>query len=157
MASSSLSLDYQAIVKALSKVTGWGDVYYAGTVTVASGVVTLTSGSFPAWAASAATNINGTHYNVSTRGSSTAITLSDLTVNVPAASMYLLARSSEENFADTLANYDEIINRGLRNFYFPPPMPRGEKAPPASPQPTSSAAPATRLRSMTATTAPAVC
>ena len=133
MASSSLSLDYQAIVKALSKVTGWGDVYYAGTVTVASGVVTLTSGSFPDWAASAAININGTHYNVSTRGSSTAITLADLTVNVPSASMYLLARSSEENFADTLANYDEIINRGLRNFYFPPPMPRGEKAPPASP------------------------
>ena len=51
--------------------------YSTGTIAATSGVVTLSGGTFPAWAASGEINVNGTNYTVNTRDSGTQVTLDD--------------------------------------------------------------------------------
>lgn len=57
-------------------------VFNQGTITVASGVVTLTGGIWPVWAAGAELIINGVTYDVLTRDSDTQLTLTDPSVNI---------------------------------------------------------------------------
>lgn len=64
--------------------------YSTGTVTVASGVVTLASGTFPSWAADGTFVVSGVQYSVSTRDSDTQITLDDTSVTAAAGSVYQL-------------------------------------------------------------------
>jgi hypothetical protein len=65
--------------------------YNIGTVTVASGVVTLTAaGTFPSWAASAEFLVDGTWYTVDTRDGDNQITLDDTSVDADALSTYSL-------------------------------------------------------------------
>jgi hypothetical protein len=66
--------------------------YTTGTVTVASGVVTLTGGTFPSWAAEGDFIVAGVTYSVNTRDSNTQITLDDTSVTVASASSYTLGR-----------------------------------------------------------------
>ena len=66
--------------------------YTTGTVVIASGVVTLTDGTFPSWAASGVLKVGSTYYDVDTRDSDTQVTLTDLTVN-EASSAYTLFKS----------------------------------------------------------------
>lgn len=66
--------------------------YATGTVTIASGVVTLTGGTFPSWAASGTLKVSSNYYSVASRDSNTQITLDDTTVTVATASSYQLAR-----------------------------------------------------------------
>lgn len=54
--------------------------YSTGTLTVASGVATLVSGTFPSWAASGMLRVEGTDYSINTRDSDTQVTLDDLTL-----------------------------------------------------------------------------
>lgn len=68
--------------------------YATGTVTIASGVVTLSGGSFPSWAAEGIFMVDSKYYSVASRNSSTQITLDDLSVSVASASAYKLARPS---------------------------------------------------------------
>lgn len=49
--------------------------YSTGTITIASGVVTLSGGTFPSWAASGVLRVEGTDYTVNTRDSGTQVTL----------------------------------------------------------------------------------
>lgn len=62
--------------------------YATGTVEVASGVVTLTDGTFPPWTASGEITISGTSYTVDTRDGDTQITLDDVSVDVDAGTSY---------------------------------------------------------------------
>lgn len=64
--------------------------YSTGTVAVASGVVTLTTGTWPSWAADGQLEIDGTDYEVSTRDSGTQLTLVDTSLNVTAGETYTL-------------------------------------------------------------------
>jgi hypothetical protein len=64
--------------------------YSTGTIAVASGVVTLTGGTFPSWAASGRLSVNGTEYEVNTRDSGTQVTLVDTSVTVSSGATYEL-------------------------------------------------------------------
>lgn len=64
--------------------------YAAGTVAVTSGVVTLTDGTFPSWAADGDLVVSGSTYSVDSRDSDTQITLDDTAVTVTAGAAYTL-------------------------------------------------------------------
>lgn len=64
--------------------------YSTGTVTIVSGVVTLSGGTFPSWAADGEMLIDGVIYTVDTRDSGTQVTLEDLTVTAAAGTEYVL-------------------------------------------------------------------
>jgi len=66
--------------------------YATGTVTIASGVVTLTGGTFPSWAASGVLKVSNRYYSVASRGSDTQITLDDTSVTVASAASFQLAQ-----------------------------------------------------------------
>jgi len=68
--------------------------YDTGTVEIASGVVTLTTGTWPSWAAEGELHVGGQIYAVNTRDSDSQVTLNDLTVTVAAGTEYSLARPS---------------------------------------------------------------
>lgn len=67
--------------------------YATGTIAIASGVVTLTGGSFPSWAADGDLIYGGTYYKVASRGGNTAVTLVDTSVNVSSGASYSLVQS----------------------------------------------------------------
>ncbi len=62
--------------------------YSTGTIAIVSGVVTLTTGTWPTWAASGELTVSGSTYAVSTRDSGSQITLVDVSVNVSAGATY---------------------------------------------------------------------
>lgn len=64
--------------------------YSAGTITVASGVVTGSGTAFPSWAADGELVVGDVSYSVATRSSGTSLTLDDTTVNAAAGSTYTL-------------------------------------------------------------------
>lgn len=66
--------------------------YSTGTVQIADGVVTLTDGTWPSWAAQGELIVNGRHYPVNTRDDDTQITLHDTSVDVDSGTDYTLAR-----------------------------------------------------------------
>lgn len=64
--------------------------YSTGTIGIASGVVTLTGGTFPEWAPDGNIVVGGSTYSVNTRNSGTELTLNNLTVNVSGGTAYEL-------------------------------------------------------------------
>ena len=66
--------------------------YDTGTITIASGVVTLSDGTFPTWAAVGVLLIDNEYYDVDTRDGNTQITLEDTSVTEADASSYELGR-----------------------------------------------------------------
>jgi hypothetical protein len=66
--------------------------YGTGTVTIASGVVTLAGGTFPSWAADGVLKVSGNTYEVSTRDGDTQITLVDTSVTLATATAYSIAQ-----------------------------------------------------------------
>jgi hypothetical protein len=68
--------------------------YATGTVAIASGVVTLTSGTFPAWTADGTIEVSGSEYTVDTRDGDTQATLDDTSVTVAAGTSYNLRRDT---------------------------------------------------------------
>lgn len=66
--------------------------YSTGTVAATAGVVTLTGGTFPSWAASGALMVNNISYTVSTRDNDTQITLEDTSVSITSGTSYELAQ-----------------------------------------------------------------
>lgn len=66
--------------------------YATGTITIAAGVVTLTGGTFPTWAADGVLKVSNNYYSVASRASGTQITLDNTTVTIASASSYQLAR-----------------------------------------------------------------
>jgi len=81
--------------------------YATGTIAVAAGVVTLTGGTFPSWAAAGQLEIDGTDYEVSTRDSGTQLTLVDTSVTGTAGERYSLHQDDydlPEDFALLVAH-----------------------------------------------------
>jgi len=66
--------------------------YSTGTVTIASGVVTLAGGTFPSWAAQGILKVSNSYYSVNTRDGDTQVTLDDTSVTVAAATSFELGR-----------------------------------------------------------------
>jgi len=87
--------------------------YAEGTVTVASGVVTLTGGVFPAWAADGIIWINNSYYSVASRDSDTQITLDRAAVTVSSSVNYQLARPE----IPMDASFDSVAGDSDLNFY----------------------------------------
>jgi len=68
--------------------------YTTGTVTISSGVVTLSGGTWPSWSEQGELNINSQVYTVNVRDSDTQITLDDLTATAAAGTTHSLNRPS---------------------------------------------------------------
>lgn len=68
--------------------------YSTGTITVASGVVTLASGTFPAWAAQGDITFGSQTYTIASRDSDTQVTLDDTTGTASAGTTYELRRNA---------------------------------------------------------------
>jgi len=66
--------------------------YATGTIEVVDGVVTLTSGTFPTWAADGLLSADNSYYSVASRGDDTHITLDDTSVDIDAGTTYELGR-----------------------------------------------------------------
>ena len=66
--------------------------YSTGTITIASGVVTLSGGVWPTWAADGELDISGAVYTVDTRDSGTQVTLTDLSATADAGTSYSIVR-----------------------------------------------------------------
>lgn len=64
--------------------------YSTGTVAIAAGVVTLTGGTWPSWAASGDLWVSDNRYPVNTRNGNTSITLVDTSVAVSSGASYQL-------------------------------------------------------------------
>lgn len=62
--------------------------YSTGTIAIASGVVTLTDGTFPSWAADGEITVSGVSYAVDTRDGDTQVTLDDTSVTVASGTSY---------------------------------------------------------------------
>jgi hypothetical protein len=95
--------------------------YTTGTITVAAGVVTLTGGTFPAWAASGVLKVNNRYYSVATRDSNTQITLTS-TATVSTAASYQLARPeiSLDTAFDAVSNDSDLTYYPSPECWYPP-------------------------------------
>jgi hypothetical protein len=97
--------------------------YSDGTITIASGVVTLTGGTFPSWAVSGSLlRVNNRFYSVSTRDSGTQLTLTGVNVTIAAASSYLLATPVIDMGPafESVANDREIHYHPTADLWYPP-------------------------------------
>ena len=96
--------------------------YATGTVTIASGVVTLTGGTFPSWAADGVLQVNNRYYSVASRGSDTQLTLDSTSVTVASAASYQLARPEIALDAafDSVANDSDLTYYPSPDFWYPP-------------------------------------
>lgn len=85
--------------------------YATGTIAIAAGVVTLTGGTFPSWAAEGDLWVTDDdavrRYTVNTRDSNTQVTLNDTTVAVTAGATYSLKRHYYHLPADFGGMYGE--------------------------------------------------
>jgi len=88
--------------------------YETGTITVVSGVVTLTvDGTFPSWADYGLLKISNAYYSVASRDGDNQITLDDTTVDEDALTTYELGRP-EIPLAST---FDAVANDSALTYY----------------------------------------
>jgi hypothetical protein len=78
----------------------------SSTVTIVDGVVTIASGTWPSWAAQGLLSISGTLYPVSTRDSSTQLTLFDTTLDADALTEYALYQG-DIDAPDNFGGFDD--------------------------------------------------
>lgn len=100
--------------------------YTTGTITVASGVVTLVGGTFPSWAAVGVLKIVNDFYDVNTRDSNTQVTLEDTSVTVGSATAYELSRPEYDlpTGFEAVANDSALMYEPGQSDYYPPVMQR---------------------------------
>lgn len=103
--------------------------YATGTIVVSSGVVTLTGGTFPAWAAKGILKVNSRYYSVATRDSDTQVTLNSTGVTVSDAANYTLACPEIDMPAafEAIDNDAEIHCLPTESQWYPPIRPRGDQ------------------------------
>ena len=96
--------------------------YATGTVTIAAGVVTLTGGTFPSWAADGILKVSNNYYSISLRNSGTSLTLDDTSVTVSSATAFSLGRPEvplSESF-EAVANDSDLHYYPGQNEIYPP-------------------------------------
>jgi hypothetical protein len=96
--------------------------YTTGTVAVASGVVTLTGGTFPSWSADGVLKVDNRYYSVASRESDTQITLDSTSVTVAAGESYQLGRPEIplEAAFDAVANDSDLTYYPSADSWYPP-------------------------------------
>ena len=94
--------------------------YATGTITVASGVVTLSDGTFPSWAAQGVLELDDDYYEVDTRDGDTQITLEDTSVTDAVASTYELGRLEYDLPATFEAIEGDLIYEPGQSDFYPP-------------------------------------
>lgn len=96
--------------------------YATGTVTIAAGVVTLSGGTFPSWAADGILKVSNSYYSVSLRNSGTSLTLDDTSVTVASATAFSLGRPEvplSDSF-EAIANDSDLTYYPDQNNLYPP-------------------------------------
>ena len=92
-----------------------------GTVEIVAGVVTLTGGTWPSWAAEGEISISSQVYTVNTRDSDTQVTLDDTSVAVAAGTSYELGRPTYDLDAGFSGNFDgDLHYKTGDNTLWPP-------------------------------------
>jgi len=94
--------------------------YETGTLEVIAGVATLTSGTFPSWAAQGEITVNGSVHAVSTRDSNTQVTLQDTSVSEAAGSAYSLSRYIYDLPSDFTAFDGQLTYAANQSAIYPP-------------------------------------
>lgn len=97
--------------------------YTTGTVTISSGVVTLTDGTWPSWAAQGTLTVEGGTYAVASRTSDTVIVLSDTSVDEADDSSYSLGRPAYD-LPDDFAMVDGPMIYAAGQSILQSPIPR---------------------------------
>lgn len=93
--------------------------YSVGTVQITAGVVTLTGGTFPAWAASGMLMINGMDYSVATYTNGNSITLTDTSKTFSGLTKYTLHQDDyalPDNFSSFVGpiTFNQVDNSWFR-------------------------------------------
>lgn len=104
--------------------------YTTGTVTIASGVVTLTGGTFPSWAADGILKVSNSYYSISLRNSGTSLTLDDTSVTVSSATAFSLGRPEiplDDSF-EAIANDSDLTYYPDQSQLYPPVRQRHDQA-----------------------------
>ena len=94
--------------------------YTTGTVTVAAGVVTLVTGTWPSWAASGVFKLDEDYYEVKTRDSNSQITLEDTSVTDAVASTYELGRQEYDLPTTFEAIEGDLTYEPGQSDFYPP-------------------------------------
>lgn len=96
--------------------------YATGTITIAAGVVTLTGGTWPSWAAAGVLKADNRYYSVASRDSNTQITLDTTSITIATASSYQLARPEIPLDAafDAVANDSDLAFYPTPDRWYPP-------------------------------------
>jgi hypothetical protein len=95
--------------------------YATGTVVIASGIVTLTGGTFPSWAADGLLRIGNRYHSIASRNSNTQVTLDNLTVT-ESSTIYELARLeiTLPDAFDAIANDSDLTYYPDQTSWYPP-------------------------------------
>lgn len=96
--------------------------YSIGTVTVTAGVVTLSGGTFPDWAADGVLRVGQKYYSVASRISGTQLALDSTSATVSTASSYQLARPEIPLDAafDAVSNDSDLTYYPSLDCWYPP-------------------------------------
>jgi hypothetical protein len=104
--------------------------YATGTIAVSSGVVTLTGGSFPSWAADGVLSVDGGFYPIVSRTSGTSLTIGNAALVVSSGASYQLGKPE----VSMPAEFDSVANDSELAYYpddiacYPSVMQRGDQA-----------------------------
>jgi hypothetical protein len=92
--------------------------YSTGTIVIVAGVVTLTGGTWPSWAAAGRLKVLGNVYTVATRNSNTVLTLDDLTVAVASGTAFQLGQAYYD-LPDDFLDFDSPLTYqpGVSTYY----------------------------------------
>jgi len=104
--------------------------YATGTIAVVNGVVTLTTGTFPSWAADGTLKASNSYYSIASRDSDTQITLDDTTVDIDAGTAYELGRPEiplDASF-EAVSNDSDLTYYPDQNELYPPVRQRHDQA-----------------------------
>jgi len=94
--------------------------YATGTVTIASGVVTLVGGTFPSWSAVGVLKVGNDYYDVNTRDSNTQLTLEDTSVTQATAASYELGRPEYDLPTSFEAIEGDLTYEPGQSDFYPP-------------------------------------
>lgn len=94
--------------------------YATGTVTIASGVVTLVGGTFPSWAAVGVLKVGSDYYDVDTRDGNTQLTLEDTSVTQATAASYELGRPEYDLPTEFEAIEGDLTYEPGQSDFYPP-------------------------------------
>lgn len=104
--------------------------YTTGTIVVVDGVVTLTTGTFPSWAADGTLKASNSYYSIASRDSGTQVTLDDTSVDIDAGTAYELGRPEIPLAAtfEAVAGDSDLTYYPDQNELYPPVRMRHDKA-----------------------------